>query len=77
MRSRSLPGLRIILALTMLLICCAAPGFAQQDDKVLPPPYDVPTMEHNKPWLQWLAGTLLAGLTLAIAFKNPHRSHLD
>ncbi len=34
-------------------------------------------MEHSKPYVQWLAGALIIGACLMIAFKNPHRSHLD
>ncbi len=74
---RSASALRSGLTLALLAVFLAAPVLAQQEPEYVPPPYDVPAMEHVKPWLPWLAGMLLVAVALAISFKNPHRSHLD
>lgn len=33
--------------------------------------------ETQKPYIQWAVGTFLILAVLAVAFKNPHRTHLD
>ncbi|MGD8450704.1 MAG: hypothetical protein PVJ57_02700 [Phycisphaerae bacterium] len=65
---------RLAAALLVLLIVVAEPAFAQDDE---PPYVDVPVMEFTKPWLQWLFGVGFIAVCMLIAFKNPHRSHLD
>jgi hypothetical protein len=37
----------------------------------------IPYLERKPPYIQWIAGGLLAAACLFAAFKNPHRSHLD
>ena len=64
------------LAAGFLLLICAVPALAQStssDEKWI----DVTHLPWNKPWLQWLLATLFAVMCLLVAFKNPHRSHLD
>ena len=69
--------LRAAVALALLLLLLAPPASAQGSDKDEGPWYDVPALPHKKPWLQWVVGTVFAAACLGIAFKNPHRSHLD
>jgi hypothetical protein len=60
----------------LLLLATAAPAMAAEDEEDLPY-FDVPVQPVQKPWRQWLFGSGFAALCLFIAFKNPHRSHLD
>jgi len=41
------------------------------------PPYDVPALERKKIIVPWVFAFLFAAATIAVAMKNPHRSHLD
>jgi hypothetical protein len=55
----------------------STPALAQRDaDKPLPP-YDVAGLEQKKIIVPWLFAFFFVAGTLAIALKNPHRSHLD
>jgi len=79
MRSR-VARVRRWLAAT--LICgsvLAAPAGAQSGEEEKGPFREpgITYMEYSKPYIQWLAGALIIGACLLIAFKNPHRSHLD
>ncbi len=38
---------------------------------------EVSLLERKKPLYQWLAGCVFIVGCLAVAFKHPHRSHLD
>lgn len=68
-------GKRIILVLTVLT-CCAMPAIAADDED--PPPFcDVSLMEQSKPYVQWIVGVLFAAACIAMAMKNPARTHLD
>ena len=69
--------LRVGVVLALLLAFCAGPALAQNDDKADEPWLDVPNLEWKKPWLQWVVGLAFAATCLGLAFKNPHRSHLD
>ena len=72
-------GLTLLTSVLVLLIAIAgAPGAAAQDqDKAEGPWYDVPALPPQKPWLQWVVGTVFGLACLAVALKNPHRTHLD
>jgi len=50
---------------------------AQSQDEAEGPWYDVPALPPEKPWLQWVVGTVFGLACLAMALKNPHRTHLD
>ena len=41
------------------------------------PYFDVNVREVEAPYIQWTFLALFVVLTLLVAFKNPHRSHLD
>lgn len=74
----SLRWLRVVLALTLVLVVLTAPALAQQNSDDADQPWlDVPNLEYKKPWLPWLFGAIFIIGCVAIAFKNPHRSHLD
>ncbi len=69
---------RLAITITMVLLITAGPALAADDDEDKPW-FDpaVGRLTAEKPWLQWLVGVgFLVGVA-AIAFKNPHRSHLD
>jgi hypothetical protein len=67
----------LVIALSTLL---AAPALAASDDEEKPflaPELQGKLLALEKPWLQWLVGTGFVIGILIVAFKNPHRSHLD
>ena len=68
---------RVALALTLLLAIFAAPAFAQQDKDEDLRWYDVPALDQKRVWIPWIAAFLFAAGCVLIAFKNPHRTHLD
>ena len=66
--------LRVIVLRVVPAIALALPALAQEEEK----PWNyVPVLESEKPVFQWLAAVLFMVGCVAIAFKNPHRSHLD
>lgn len=68
-----------LLCVLTAMVTVAAPALAQKssgDEEPLPP-FDVPGLSHTKQWVPWVVAFLFTGVTIAIAFKNPHRSHLD
>ena len=68
--------LRVGVAVTLMLVILAVPALAQPAEDS-GPWYDVPVLEPSKPWLQWIFAGVFAALCLALALKNPHRTHLD
>ena len=72
MFSSSNRALRRIAALALVL-CAAVPALA--DDAG--PYYDVPVQELQSPYIQWIFLALFTVLTMLVAFKNPHRTHMD
>ncbi|MCG3125952.1 MAG: hypothetical protein CHACPFDD_00780 [Phycisphaerae bacterium] len=72
MRSRGWRGLAAVL---IGLCVLATPALAQDDEEK--PFFDVPTKPLVKPYAQWGVGVLFVIAILAIAFKNPARTHLD
>jgi drug/metabolite transporter (DMT)-like permease len=66
---------RMALALIVVALLLSVRTFAADGDDV--PWMDVPALPFQKPWVQWLFGAGFVILCLPIAFKNPHRSHLD
>ena len=77
MKRRHRPKRHLALALTLLLAIFAAPAFAQQNEDDDLRWYDVPTLEQKRVWIPWVAAFLFAAGCVFIAFKNPHRTHLD
>ncbi len=77
MKRRHRPKRRLALALTLLLAIFAAPAFAQQNEDDDLRWYDVPTLEQKRVWIPWVAAFLFTAGCVLIAFKNPHRTHLD
>ena len=70
---------RLCRALVAALICVilASAALAQKGDEEKLPPFDVPGLKHTKQWVPWVVAFLFAAGCVAVAFKNPHRSHLD
>lgn len=68
---------RLAVALTLLLAMFATPAFAQQDEDEDLRWYDVPALEQKRIWIPWVAAFLFTAGCVLIAFKNPHRTHLD
>ena len=55
-----------------------APAQASSDDeKITWRETGISYAEEHSPWLAWCLGSLFAVLCIAMAFKNPHRTHLD
>ena len=67
-------GSAVVVALALL----SGPLTARADDEA-PPPREpgIIYTEEGKPYIQWIAGTLIVLACLLVAFKNPRRSHLD
>lgn len=69
-----LPTLRRLVHRTLSAVLLAAPALAQEEEK----PWNyVPVLEHEKQVIPWIVAVLFIVGCVAIAFKNPHRSHLD
>jgi hypothetical protein len=78
MRYRWLRPVRAWLATFLIVFILAAPALAQDDDEKKPfREPGIRYLEHRKPYVEWLAGSVIIIACLLIAFKNPHRSHLD
>lgn len=75
MRRRPLTWFRLAAAGVVSLALLAAPVRAE-DEKPFQEP-GIAFAEREKPYIQWLAGILIVAACLLIAFKNPHRTHLD
>jgi hypothetical protein len=63
-------------ALTALALF-AAPALAQEKEEK---PFEEPGiafLPRSDPYIQWIAGTVIVAACLFVAFKNPHRTHLD
>ena len=67
-------GVTALLALGWLGPSAA---FAQPKKEMKLPPYDVKGLDTGSVWVPWLFVAAFIGGALAIAFKNPRRSHLD
>lgn len=65
------------LAVAFALIAMMFVPTAAAQSKKDPPFYDVPAITHQKPYIQWIVGAAFGIGCVLIAFKNPHRSHLD
>lgn len=68
--------LRWGLAAVVGLSAFAAPAYGAKDDEKLPP-YDVQGLDNQRIWVPWIFAFLFAAGCVMIAFKNPHRSHLN
>lgn len=64
------------VVLAAILAVGVAPAFAQNNKKE-EPFYDVPVMTAQKPYIPWVISVFFVAAILAIAMKNPHRTHLD
>lgn len=60
----------------LLLSAFAPPSYAQKKIEV-EEPYDVPGLTRSKVIVPWIFAFIFAGGIILIAFKNPHRTHLD
>ncbi|MBW7906147.1 MAG: hypothetical protein LC135_16720 [Phycisphaerae bacterium] len=67
--------LRCLAAALVCTALIAPPAFADDEEK--PPPYDVSALKRERQWVPWVAAFLFAAGVIGIAFKNPHRTHLD
>lgn len=78
MRKRPFALARAGLAVLMTLAMLVSPAIA--DDDTENQPFHEPGImyrDHSKPYIPILFACLIAGAVLLVAFKNPHRSHLD
>lgn len=76
--SRTVRALSKVLVIGLTALAAVAPAAAQpKDDEEKLPPFDVRGLTASKQWLPWVIAFLFVGATVGIAFKNPHRSHLD
>ncbi|MBK9129217.1 MAG: hypothetical protein IPM13_15655 [Phycisphaerales bacterium] len=61
-------------------LACAAPTLAADDEDTGPfrePGLSYRSADPYKPYIDWGFAALLIAAAAIIAFKNPHRSHLD
>lgn len=75
MRRRRWAHLGVLAALFLVLSAPAATLAAEREEPK--PPYDVSGFPRKKVWVPWVFGFAFAGACVAIAFKNPHRTHMD
>lgn len=78
MRKNASFWLRGVMIAVLILALGVLPARAddEEDDKPFQEP-DIQYIKYEKPYLPWVAGTLIILGVLFIAFKNPHRSHMD
>jgi hypothetical protein len=65
------------VALTVLALFCVP---ARAADEPADKPFEEPGISYvarREPYIEWIAGTLIIVACLFVAFKNPHRTHLD
>ncbi len=79
MRSRWFGLSRLgVVGVVLVSLLAGSPVVRAQDQEEKP--YHEPGIifiEDRKPYIEWIAGTLIILVCLLVAFKNPHRSHLD
>jgi hypothetical protein len=63
------------LAGAIVALACSTAAPAETEEPQ--PPWDVPAMKQTKVWVPWVVAFLFAAGCVLVAFKNPHRSHLD
>lgn len=62
----------------LALLFAASPAFGQaKKGDPLEPPWDVAPLPRERAWVQWVFAFLFVAGVAGLAFKNPHRSHLD
>lgn len=67
--------IRVVFQVAVAAVLLAVPALAQEEEEK---PWNyVPVLEYEKEIFQWIAAVLFMVGCVAIAFKNPHRSHLD
>lgn len=76
MLRRILLKLNLHAATLLLFLFTAVPALAQEEEKPWVEP-GLTMLDTEKPWAQWLLGFFFIVVCAGIAFKNPHRSHLD
>ncbi len=77
MRVRPPRLVRLAIAAVTILSLSAAPALAQEKEEK---PFEEPGItyvERRGPYIEWIAGALIVIACLLVAFKNPHRTHLD
>lgn len=67
---------RFFVPLVLVLSLGGGVARAEEEEREFHDP-DVAWMDQGRPWAQWLAGSLFVVGVMMLAFKNPHRSHLD
>ena len=67
---------RVLTAVSVLPML-AVTALAEKKDVESFPPYVVVGYEPGSQWIGWVLAFLFAVGCLLMAFKNPHRSHLD
>ena len=78
MKLLSRRSVRRLAAAGLLLLMSTAPAAAQAKKTDTPePPWDVAAMPRERAWVQWVFAFLFVAGVAGLAFKNPHRSHLD
>ena len=77
MRARRFRFLTWLLSAVLLLGVSAAPVRAQDEEDKPLRETGIHYLDNSKPYVEWLAGTLIIVVCLLVMFKNPHRTHLD
>jgi hypothetical protein len=75
---RSCTVRRLALVALTALIFLAGPARAAEEPAEKP--FEEPGisyLERRDPYIEWIAGAVLAAACISVAFKNPHRTHLD
>ena len=75
-RSRTVRRFAFAAVTTLALFAAPARAAEEAEDKPFEEP-GITYLERKDPYIQWIAGALLAAACVFVAFKNPHRTHLD
>jgi hypothetical protein len=60
-----------------IAVFLAVPALAQAKKDDPQPPWDVPGLPNEKVWIPWVLAFVFFAGVVALAFKNPHRTHQD
>jgi hypothetical protein len=74
--SRAVRRFALAAFTALALLACPARAADEPANKPFEEP-GISYLEHRDPYVEWIAGAVMTVACLFVAFKNPHRTHLD